>query len=52
MNIKKFLIGMSASAVIFGSMAVPAFASSSGDGSDWGTMPGYAVAVSNTTCAD
>ncbi len=51
MNIKKFLVGVSASAVMLGAMAVPAFASNSGDGSDYGTMPGYAVANGNTICA-
>lgn len=49
---KKFLISISAGAVIFGTLAVPVFASNAGDGSDYGTMPGYAVATSHTICAD
>ena len=32
-------------------LAVPALASSSGTGSDYGTMPGYTVAQSQTTCS-
>jgi len=52
MNIKKILVGAAASAVMLVVMAVPTFASSTGDGSDYGTMPGYAVATSNTVCAD
>ena len=52
MNIKKMLIGASASAVMLGAMAIPAFASNSGDGSDYGTMPGHDVATSHTVCAD
>lgn len=52
MTIKKLLAGTAAGVVMLGSMAIPAFASNSGDGSDWGTMPGYAVATGNTACAD
>src|SRR3989344_2151304 len=51
MNIKKLLIGASASAVMFGTMALPAFASNSGDGSDYGSQPGYEIANDNTICA-
>lgn len=52
MNVKGFLISASVSAVMLAAVAVPAFASNSGDGSDWGTMPGYAEATSHTECAD
>jgi hypothetical protein len=52
MNIKKMLVGGAAGALMLGALAVPAFASNSGDGSDYGTMPGYTVATSNTACAD
>ncbi|MDP2671448.1 MAG: hypothetical protein Q8P13_03240 [bacterium] len=31
---------------------VPAVASNSGNGSDYGTMPGYGVSTSKTVCAD
>ncbi|MBI2617525.1 hypothetical protein HYW55_05290 [Candidatus Gottesmanbacteria bacterium] len=48
--IKKFLVGISASAVILGSMAIPAFAGNSGDGSGYGTQPGYDVSASHTEC--
>lgn len=52
MNIKKFLVGAAAGGLMLRSMAAPAFASNSGNGSDYGSMPGYAVATSNTVCAD
>ena len=48
---KKTIIAIAAGAVIFGSMALPVFASNSGDGSDYGTQPGYVVANDNTVCA-
>lgn len=51
MNIKKLLISASASVAILSLMALPVFASNSGNGSDYGTMPGYSVANSNTICA-
>jgi len=50
MNIKKLAFTAAASAVMFGSLAVPALASNSGDGSDYGTQPGYAVSASHTVC--
>ncbi len=48
---KRLAVGIIAGAVIFGSTAIPVLASSSGDGSNYGTQPGYAVANSNTICA-
>ena len=51
MEIKKFLIGATASVIVLGATAIPAFASNSGDGSDYGSMPGYSVAMDNTECA-
>ena len=51
-KIKRIAIGASAVGIMFSSFAGGAFASNSGDGSDYGTMPGYAVATSNTVCAD
>ena len=51
MNIKKILVGSAATAIMLGSFAIPAFASSAGDGSDYGTQPGYSVANGNTICA-
>lgn len=41
MNIKKIAIGLSASAIILGSLAVPAFA---GNGMGYGEQPGYSKA--------
>jgi len=52
MNIKKFLIGAATTGLLLSSLAGGAFASNSGDGSDYGTMPGYTVATDNTVCAD
>lgn len=51
MNIKKLIAGAAISAAAFSSFAVPAFASNAGDGSDYGTMPGYTIANDNTVCA-
>lgn len=48
---KTLAIGAVASIAVLGLMVVPAFASNSGNGSDYGTMPGYAVANGNTICA-
>jgi len=48
---KKYLIGAALGAAMLGSLAGTAFASSSGDGSDYGTQPGYTVANGNTECA-
>lgn len=50
MNIKKVMAG-AAIAATFALSTLPAFASNAGDGSDYGTMPGYAVANDNTVCA-
>jgi len=51
-KIKKLAFAGAATAIMFGSLAGAAFASNSGDGSDYGTMPGYAVSTGNTICAD
>ncbi len=52
MNIKKITVGIAASAIMLGSMALPAFASNSGDGSGYGTQPGYSTAITNSNgCA-
>lgn len=48
---KKTIIAIAVGTVMFGSMVLPVFASNSGDGSDYGTQPGYAVANNNTICA-
>jgi hypothetical protein len=48
MNIKKVLVGVATSTIMLGVMAAPVFASNSGDGSDYGTQPGYDIANSNT----
>lgn len=48
----KKLATIGATVALFASSALPAFASNSGDGSDYGTQPGYAVATSHTVCAD
>ncbi len=50
-KVKRLAIGASAAAIMFGSLAGGAIASSSGDGSDYGTQPGYTVANGNTICA-
>ena len=42
MNIKKFLIGVSASVAMLGALSVPAFAASGGLG--YGEQPGYSQA--------
>jgi hypothetical protein len=41
MNIKKILVGAAVSALMLGALAVPAFAGSAGDGSGYGTQPGF-----------
>lgn len=48
---KKIIIGAAASATIFGSMAVVVLASNAGDGSGYGTQPGYTIASDNTICS-
>lgn len=50
-NMKKVIIGVVAGVVMFGGMALPVFANGSGDGSGYGTQPGYEVANGNTECA-
>lgn len=47
----KKLATIGATAALFAAIAMPAFASNSGDGSDYGFMPGDDVALSNTICA-
>lgn len=49
MNIKKLIVGASAAAVIFSSLAVPAFAV--GDYPSDSSADGYYSATSNTECA-
>jgi len=51
MSFKKLLIGAGISVIMIGMITFPAFASSAGDGSDYGTQPGYSVANGNTICA-
>lgn len=51
MDLKKIAAGVAASALLLSSFAIPAFASTAGDGSSYGTQPGYAVAQSQTTCS-
>lgn len=51
MNIKKTLVSGAIAVSTLSLMAVPALASNAGDGSDYGTMPGYTVASSQTTCS-
>ncbi len=48
---KRLIAGLASGAILFGTLAVPVFASNSGDGSDYGTQPGYTVANDNTVCA-
>ena len=52
MTVKRLIGAAATAAVLLGTMAAPALASNSGDGSDYGTMPGYATATGNTVCAD
>lgn len=51
MNIKKLLVGTIASSTIFAAMATPVLASTSGNGSDYGTQPGFTQAQSQTVCS-
>lgn len=51
MSIKKIAFGAAATALAFGSLAIPAFASNLGDGSGYGTQPGFTVAQSQTQCS-
>lgn len=51
MRIKKMLASAAITAVALSSFAVPAFASNAGDGSDYGTQPGYSVATGQTSCS-
>lgn len=46
--IKKVAITSSAVALMLGSLAGSAFASSSGNGSDYGMQPGYSTAITNS----
>jgi len=50
MNIKKFLIGTAAGALMYGSLVAPAFAGNEGDGYGYGTQPGHDVSASHTEC--
>ena len=51
MTLKKIAAGALAGAMMLGTVALPAFASNAGDGSDYGTQPGYTVAQSQTACS-
>ncbi len=51
MRFKKCIVGLAASVALFGAMAAPTLAGNAGDGSGYGTQPGYAVANGNTPCA-
>lgn len=48
---KKTLVSVATAVALFGAMAVPAFASNAGDGSDYGSMPGFDQAQSQTACS-
>jgi hypothetical protein len=50
MSLKKLFVGVSTTAVILTSMAVPAFAGNSGDGSEYGTQYGFEVSSQQTIC--
>ncbi len=48
---KRILVSAIAGAMIFGGIALPVLAGNSGNGSEYGTQPGYSVAMENTACA-
>lgn len=48
---KKLAILAAVPAVVVCLASAPAFADASGDGSGYGTQPGFEVALSHTTCA-
>ena len=50
-NVKKYVLGAFAAVLMTGGFALPALASTSGDGSDYGTQPGYTQATTQTDCA-
>jgi hypothetical protein len=50
-NVKKLTFGIIATFTTVGAMAAPALASNSGTGADYGTMPGYTQAQSQTQCS-
>jgi hypothetical protein len=50
-NIKKYVIGATATLLMAGGMAIPALADNSGDGSGYGTQPGFSESLSHTECA-
>lgn len=50
-KVKKIAAAITVSGVIFSSLAVGAFASTSGNGSDYGTMPGFTQAQDQTVCS-
>lgn len=50
-SLKKKIMAFTATFGIVGAMAVPAFASNVGNGSDYGTMPGFTVSQSHTQCS-
>ena len=51
MNVKKLIAGTVASFALITGVAVPALASSAGDGSSYGTQPGFTTSNANTPCA-
>jgi hypothetical protein len=51
MKLRKSLVAVGASILMFGAMAAPTLAGNSGDGSEYGTQPGFAVSQSHTICS-
>jgi hypothetical protein len=51
MKLKKCFVGIAMSTALFAAVATPAFAGNAGDGSGYGTQPGFAMANSHTVCA-
>jgi hypothetical protein len=51
MNVKRIIATTGASLVMTAGFAGAAFAGNAGDGSGYGTQPGFAVSQSNTTCS-
>jgi hypothetical protein len=50
-KIKKYVIGSVATILMAGGMAIPALASNAGDGSAYGTQPGFDQAQTQTKCS-
>ena len=51
MRVRKCLVGVGLSLTMFASLAAPTVAGNAGDGSDYGTQPGFDVAQSHTRCS-